>query len=360
MKILFNNSIFFNQHYGGVSRYFSLIFQNLIKKDISFKVITPIYKNRYLKSLHKKHKSGLYIPRYPVNGFLKKFNESISLWLLEKEKSEIIHDTFYSGYLERIKNKKKIITVYDSIHEKFEKFYDTKKIISDRKKIFQNTDRIISISNTTKEDLIDIYKISEKKIHVTYLGSDHLDLIKINEKKINNVIQNKIFKPFLLYVGNRYRYKNYKTLINAYANSKMLKDNYQIIFFGGEKVSNSEKKLYENLNITGQVVHLGGGDDVLKYLYTKAIVLISTSVYEGFGINVLEAIRFGCKVLANDIKVFREIFKDKITYFNDENDLKSELENLSDHKKENYPNHKIIKEFNWLRTTEETLKVYDN
>ena len=49
------------------------------------------------------------------------------LWLLEKEKSEIIHDTFYSGYLERIKNKKKIITVYDSIHEKFEKFYDTKK-----------------------------------------------------------------------------------------------------------------------------------------------------------------------------------------------------------------------------------------
>ena len=65
-------------------------------------------------------------------------------------------------------------------------------------------------------------------------------------------------------------------------------------------------------------------------------------------------------MLANDIKVFREIFKDKITYFNDENDLKSELENLSDHKKENYPNHKIIKEFNWLRTTEETLKVYDN
>ena len=100
---------------------------------------------------------------------------------------------------------------------------------------FENTDEIICVSNSTKEDLLDIYKIPEKKVNVVYHGSDHLDQIEVDRKKIESQLIDQIYKPFLLYVGKRHRYKNYELLVNAFAKSKMLKDNFHIIFFGGEK-----------------------------------------------------------------------------------------------------------------------------
>ena len=109
------------------------------------------------------------------------------------------------------------------IHEKFEQYYNSKRIIQDRQKILENTDEIICISNSTKEDLLDIYKIPEKKVNVVYLGSDHLDQIEVDREKIESQLINQTHKPFLLYVGKIHRYKNYELLVNAFAKSKMLK-----------------------------------------------------------------------------------------------------------------------------------------
>ena len=78
MKILFNNKIFFDQKYGGISRYFTTIFDTLIKKDITFKVIAPIYKNIFLKNLDNSFKKGIFIPRYPLNLNLERLNNYIS------------------------------------------------------------------------------------------------------------------------------------------------------------------------------------------------------------------------------------------------------------------------------------------
>ena len=61
MKILFNNTIFFNQRFGGISRYFVNLFKGLESINLDYSVITPIYKNLYLKELKKKYKG--YIPR---------------------------------------------------------------------------------------------------------------------------------------------------------------------------------------------------------------------------------------------------------------------------------------------------------
>ena len=244
------------------------------------------------------------------------------------------------------------------IHEKFEQYYNSKRIIQDRQKILENTDEIICISNSTKEDLLDIYKIPEKKVNVVYLGSDHLDQIEVDREKIESQLINQTHKPFLLYVGKRHRYKNYELLVNAFAKSKMLKDNCHIIFFGGEKVSKSEIKFYSALGVNKQIFHVNGSDHILKYLYSNAQVMISTSNYEGFGLNILEAIRLGCKVLAKDIKVFREIFGNKLNYFQDSDDLQNFLEKLNYQKNKNLPNLQIIKDFNWSKTTDETLKIY--
>ena len=359
MKILYNNNIFFDQHYGGISRYYASIFEELIKKKVEFKVLAPLYKNKYLKSLDKNYKEGTYLSRYPPFKILKVLNEILSIRSISNKKYNVIHDTFYSNYLLEIRDKKKIITVHDTIHEKFPQYYDSKKIIQERQKIFKNSDEIICVSNSTKEDLLDIYKIPEKKVSVVYHGSDHLDQLKINIKEIESKLIGQINKPFLLYVGKRHRYKNCEMLVNAYAKSKILKDNFNIIFFGGETASKSEKKFYNKLGINKNIFHLNGTDHILKYLYSNAHVMVSTSNYEGFGLNILEAIRFGCKVLVKDIKVFREILGNKLDYFQDLDDLQNYLEGLNFKKDKNLLNVQIIKDFNWSKTTDETLKIYE-
>ena len=70
MKILFSNKIFFEQKYGGISRYFFSIFNELIKKKIDFKIVSPIYKNNYIKTLDDRFKVGLHFAKYPSLKFI--------------------------------------------------------------------------------------------------------------------------------------------------------------------------------------------------------------------------------------------------------------------------------------------------
>ena len=237
LKIIYNNTIFFNQRYGGISRYYDSIFKIFIQKKIEFKVISPIYKNIYLKNLSHKFKTGIYIPRYPMSKIIKKFNDTLSYKLINKCKYEILHDTYYTPSLSKIKNKKKFLTIHDLIHEKLNHYYHFKDLINYKKKIFENIDNFICVSNTTKEDFLNIYKIPEEKVKVIYHGSDHLDSIKINKNNKKFKFKDALNKPFILYVGNRNRYKNFEILINSFKNSAELNDNFNIVCFGGEKIS---------------------------------------------------------------------------------------------------------------------------
>ena len=71
MKLAFNYNIFYNQRYGGISRYYASTIKELIKKKIKLKIFSPIYKNRYLSEIHNDYISGYYLRRYPVLQFNK-------------------------------------------------------------------------------------------------------------------------------------------------------------------------------------------------------------------------------------------------------------------------------------------------
>ena len=364
LKILFNNKIFFDQKYGGISRYFNSVFEVFIKNNIDFKVIAPLYKNLYLRNLDNSFKKGFYIPRYPLNIFLKKLNDIISYSYINNYQHDVLHDTYYSEDISRIKSKKKVITIHDLIHEKYPDYYDFKNLIKIRKFFFQYIDNFICVSNSTKEDLINFYNIPEEKIKVIYHGGEHLDKVHINTTEKKFEFKNKITKNFILYVGRRYRYKNFKLLIDAFKNSSILNKNFQIIFFGGEKENIKENQIYKNLNLSNKIIHLNGDDEILKYLYLNAQVMVSTSEYEGFGLNILEALRHNCPVIANDIKVFRELYNDNIFYFSDEESLKYILEKTLMKKKSdniiNINQNELINKFNWNNTCSKMLEVYKN
>ena len=357
MQVLVTNKLFFNQKYGGVNRYASCLLSKLLKKNLDFKVICPLYKNRYLKEINNIEKYGLYFPFYPSLKILENTNKIISKYLLKKIKTDIVHNLYYPE-INQIHNKKNILTIHDTIHEKYKELYNY-DYYEFRKKIVQNSDILICVSENTKNDVKEIYNIPDNKIFVTNHGFEHLDLVDpLNIENIEN-----LKKPFILYVGGRYKYKNFNLLANAFAKSNKIKNNYNIVCFGGEKFSKNEKNYFNNLGILDKVIELKGNDRLLKSLYLKTSLLVSTSNYEGFGINILEAIYLDCPVLSNEIDIFKKLFDDIIDYydFNNLDQLVGKLENILIANKIHANKNKrtsILNRYNWENCAKKTYDIY--
>jgi glycosyltransferase involved in cell wall biosynthesis len=358
MKVLLNNSLFFYQRYGGVSRYSACIIEELLKKKINIDVIAPIYKNNYLKNIKNLKLKGIYLPRYPNLQFLRNINLKLINKYKKKFMGNIIHDLYYPEKLNN-NNKKKILTVHDTIHEKFSDLYSDDHM-KFRNEIIKNIDIFICVSNNTKENLKEYYKVSDDKIFVVSHGYNHLNNIDTN----NLLIQNISNKPFILYVGGRFKYKNFKLLIDAYSKNKKIQDEFNIICYGGEKISEDEIDNFRKFGIEKNIIKIHGNDNILKQLYLNAKLLVSTSMYEGFGMTILEALSLKCPVLANNIKVFEEIYKDSINYyeFNTLDSLIYQLEEILINQK--YTINKktlnnVLLENNWKNSVNKTIEIYN-
>ena len=358
MKVLLNNSLFFYQKYGGVSRYSACIIEELFKKKINIDVIAPIYKNNYLKNIKNLKLKGIYLPRYPNLQFLRNINLKLINKYKKKFMGNIIHDLYYPEKLNN-NNKKKILTVHDTIHEKFSNLYSDDHM-KFRNEIIKNIDIFICVSNNTKENLKEYYKVSDDKIFVVSHGYNHLNNIDTN----NLLIQNISNKPFILYVGGRFKYKNFKLLIEAYSKNKKIQDEFNIICYGGEKISEDEIDNFRKFGIEKNIIKIYGNDNILKQLYLYAKLLVSTSMYEGFGMTILEALSLKCPVLANNIKVFEEIYKDSINYyeFNTLDSLIYQLEEILINQK--YTINKktlnnVLLENNWKNSVNKTIEIYN-
>ncbi len=353
MKIVFTNSIFFLQKKGGISRYFVNLSKELNKLNVKQKIIAPISKNYYLKDLRKNNLS-FFIKKYPINFFFKKINYYLFKYYLRKENPDIVHETYYNREnLSILKKKLRIITVYDLVHEKFSSLYKKEKK-QEKFGILKNVDHFICISKTTQTDFVNYYKIPKKKTSVIYLGCDHLKKNKI--KNLNLELP----KKFLLYVGSRDGYKNFEILVKAI---NLLKKNYElkVVCFGG---GNFTKLEIEKYNFENNFINIQGGDDLLYFLYTKALALTNTSKYEGFGITNVEAMRIGCPVISSDNKTLKEIGSNACLYFKNNNyrdlakKLKIFLYKEKIRKQFIKKGHIRSKVFTWKNCAKKTKKLY--
>jgi len=355
MKIIFNGTIFHKQKYGGISRYFCNLAKEYQKKNINFKISTLFYKNKYLDSLRGNFKSGFYFNKIPDGKIIDYSQAYYNNLHINRFKPDIVHETYYTKYLKK-KNFIKITTVYDLIHEKFSKLY---KNNLNKKKYLDDTDFYICISENTKKDLIEFYNIDEKKIKVIYLGADH---IPANLKQ--NLISTSIKEPFILYVGARDKYKDFNTLLNAYAASANLIKEFKIICFGGGKFNIEEKNKIKQLKIVDRIIYIEGNDNILSYLYHNCRCFVSTSLYEGFGIPVIEAMQNNCPTFLSNCDTYVEIAKSNAFFFEKKNieSLKYQLENniFEEEKLQKLVKNANIyaKNFTWNKCSEKTLNFY--
>ena len=119
MNVLFDYSVFFHQKYGGVTRYFLNLYNEFIKENINIKIIAPIHNNIFLKNYVKANSGNNYLKDYPrfTRKLLKTYNQLFSKLYCKLHKPDIIHKTFYEKNIDNDSKIKKILTVYDLIHE---------------------------------------------------------------------------------------------------------------------------------------------------------------------------------------------------------------------------------------------------
>jgi glycosyltransferase involved in cell wall biosynthesis len=322
-----------------------------------------LHKNVYLDRIPNKYKYGFNIKTFP--GSFKFLIEYINCFFTQKiiknYQPEIIHQTYYSQN-KNYNNKKKVVcTVYDMINEKLPYFFNNSQEISlIKKNSILRADHILCISQKTKNDLMEIFGIKEKKISVTLLAST----ITNDIKQKSNLLK---LKNYLLFVGSRYGYKNFEGFVKAYSSSNFLKNNFKIIAFGGEKFGKIDFEVLKKNNIKHEnVIFLNDKNCNLVDLYKSVSALIYPSLYEGFGLPILEAMEMGCPVISSNGGSLPEVGGSKLKYFNPNqvDSIANTLEQVLNSKKtiDNLIQYgfKRSKEFSWSKCASETICAYKN
>lgn len=365
MKVGFDPQIFLAQKYGGISRYFCELF-NAISciNGISARLIAPLYINAYIRNLNRKGVLGFGFPVVPASKLMKIGLRVLGLLLgdllLRLYRPQIIHETYYLPVGLGSKKAKRVLTIYDMIHEKFpDQFASSDKTSLYKSIAARRADHIICISESTRRDAIELLKLNPEKFSVVYLGFNALTYAPDKEFNIN------IGRPFLLYVGHRGGYKNFTQLLKAYSESEILRSQFSLVCFGGSPLDKSEEDLMADLGLDhSQVLWFGGDDSMLTFFYQHAEVFIYPSLYEGFGIPPLEAMSNGCPVVCSNSSSIPEVVADAGEYFdpNDATSMRLSIEKvlfsqdlMASLRRRGYDR---IKGFSWDRCAKETLDVY--
>lgn len=175
---------------------------------------------------------------------------------------------------------------------------------------------LITVSEFSKSEILRLYPfLSEDRIHVIYNAAD-----KEKFRPANGVAASAV--PYCLSVSSLDPRKNFSRLLEAF---KGIKDCRLLIVGGANKVfaQNKELRKSENIEFLGRV-----SDEELIHLYQGADAFIFPSLYEGFGLPVIEAMCVGCPVIASDIPVLREVCGEAAIYFNpnDTDDMRDKIQ----------------------------------
>ncbi len=315
LVVLYDYQILVLQKYGGISRYYKQLTDSFLHEN-EIKFLLPVIrsKNYYFEEYCKPNIKQL--KKFDILLNCLELYRTYFLHILTHKTVDIIHPTYYYPvYLQLIPSflKKKsvvIITVYDLICELL---YPELEPISKRKDTILKADGIIAISDNTKKDLLKVYPCLDKsKVEVIHLGID-INAYK-NYEKID------IPEKYILFVGRRDRYKNGNRYIHAIGEVARKHSDINFVFAGGDAFTEEEKKLLYDEKILNKAFQFNVSDEQLNYLYKNAYCLVFPSLYEGFGIPILEAYACHCPVILSESSCFPEIAADAALYFCGENE----------------------------------------
>jgi len=317
MKVLYDHQIFSLQKYGGISRYFFELMKHsygLFEYDVS-----GVYsENEYVKPLKL-------FKEFPLKSYFKGkrtivsvLNKPNSIKKIKQKKYNIIHPTYYDPYVLKYIKDNKLFINEDDFNTRLQKIRNN--ISSDKFKTIEKNDKLpVFINNIEKED-------------------------------------------YILFTGQRGGYKNFGRFIEAVA---PLLSRYNLrLICTGQSFTKEEFELLDKNKVRERAVSKFVSENELQNMYEKALLFVFPSLYEGFGIPILEAFVSGCPIVLSNISCFPEIAGEAAMYFNpySVDDIRQAIEKIildNSLQKELVKNgFERLKYFSWETTTKKTFKLY--
>jgi len=233
---------------------------------------------------------------------------------------------------------------------------------------------IFTISESSKRDILKYYHVSPERVVVTYPGIKFKIQPPSEGSKIKTMeeLQKKydISDRYILFVGTIQPRKNIERLIEAFATTlKVNKDTMLQLIIVGKRgwLYESILRKPKELGIEGKVIFLDfAPDEELDFLYKNALCYCLPSLYEGFGLPILEAMKRGCPVITSNISSLPEAGGEAALYVNPESveDIANKINELINdetlRKKLIEKGYEQIKKFSWEKTAKQTLEVLQN
>ncbi len=329
MKVGVDVRVLMDKYYSGVSEYTANLLKAIFEadKENNYKLFFNSFHDQS-ERLGKWNKDnseliGLNIPNKIFNYF---FQKTLSYPKLDKILGGV--DVFWSphfNFTKLSKDTKKVITVHDLSFLRYPEFFSARKNFWHRaldvKKTLLEADKIIAVSENTKNDIVELLGINEDKIQVVYSGNN---VIK-KEVKVEDVqeflAKKKISGRMLLYLGTIEPRKNIINLIKAYNSLRMSGEEYgdvKLVLAGASGWKN--RLTYREWQMSpykNDIRFLGYVNQFDKdILYSQASLFVYPSFYEGFGFPPLEAMTYGVPVICANVSSLPEVVADAALMIN--------------------------------------------
>lgn len=309
MKVYFDHQIFSWQRYGGISRYFSNIYHSLHAHGHTDCKITLLYsRNHYIQDLHFPLPAFVAERLRPRQVKLESWNRKYSRYLIRKNDFDVLHPTFYDPYFLDGLKKPYVVTVHDMIHELFPEYFSQNDPNVPRKRTtIMRADHVIAISQSTKNDLQKIFGLPDEKITVIHHGYTE-------SREAADPMFVPPFPNYLLFVGDRGGYKNFHRFVTA-VQPLLSRYNIHLVCAGGGAFGVAEQEMLQRAGILDRTAQISATEGQLNALYQRAIAFVYPSLYEGFGLPLLEAFHNNCPIVASNTSCFHEVGGDAVSYF---------------------------------------------
>lgn len=226
------------------------------------------------------------------------------------------------------------------------------------------SEKIITVSNFTKQDILNRYNVPAEKIIVTYEASDKVG--KLNFRSPEEILKKyAIIKPYLMYVGNAYPHKNLEALVSGFSEISQKNDLHLVLVGKEDYFYKKLKTRVKNEKIKKIIFADFVPDEDLDLIYRHSLFYIFPSLYEGFGLSPIEAMIRGVPVASSDHPCMKEVLGENAYFFDagkKENIKKTILEmatNNSLRKELSRKGYSQANKYTWEVMAEKTKEIYE-
>jgi len=298
MRVAMDGIVYGNNFSGGIARYWTEVLRAIIRLEL------PIHLD-------------LVVPpaaHWPEG--LPCRTSGRLLTSLAVARSDVFHTSYYTRW-PRLKCPS-VVTAYDFIDASFPLLHPNgEEFVEWQFDAIRKASAVITISKTTRDLAMELSGIDPARVFVAYPAvAEPFSMLLPEEEEIRRFRKEQTGgAPYLVHIGNRRNYKNFRTILKAFCQAAPSMDRHLLILGGRQPLAEDETHWVFSARLQDRIHFQPWVDDaMLRHAYAGADALVSASLMEGFGIPVIEALACGTGLILSDIPVYREIAEGHATF----------------------------------------------